>query len=177
MEVQFWTSKARRTADLQMTNFWLYWWISLVKGMFWSVIISSWTEDINMPSNQIKLNEQQLFYLADKAKNNAAKSGNLLVKLSDASTTKWNPRYFVLHMNFLFEFQNQESSKPTNVFLLEQCDFERTAMKNIHDYEHQVWALLNSNILNILIRVPFSRTLNNTFYRIYPMPCSLFRCP
>jgi len=90
-----------------------------------------------MPSNQIKISEQQLLYLAEKAKNNGAKSGNLLVKLSDSGTTKWNLRYFVLHLNFLFEFQNQETNKPSNVFLLEQCDFERTAMKSIHDSEHQ----------------------------------------
>ena len=91
-----------------------------------------------MPSSQIKVSEQQLIYLAEKAKNNGAKSGNLLVKLSDSGTTKWNLRYFVLHLNFLFEFQNQETNKPSNVFLLEQCDFERTAMKSIHDSEHQV---------------------------------------
>ena len=103
-----------------------------------------------MPSNQLRLNEQQLIYLADKAKNNAARSGNLSVKLSDGSTTKWNVRYFVLHMNFLFEFQNQDSTKPTNVYLLEQCDFERTAMKNIHDYEHQVRPSFNSTIRNSL---------------------------
>ncbi|XP_065059652.1 ras-specific guanine nucleotide-releasing factor 2-like isoform X2 [Rhopilema esculentum] len=90
-----------------------------------------------MPSSQVKLNEQQLIYLAEKAKNNAAKSGNLWVKLADASTTKWNLRYFVLHMNFLFEFHNQDSPKPSNTFLLEQCQFERTGMKNIHDVEHQ----------------------------------------
>lgn len=106
-----------------------------------------------MPSNQTKINEQQLLYLAEKAKNNGAKSGNLLVKLSDGSTTKWNLRYFVLHLNFLFEFQNQESSKPSNVFLLEQCDFERTAMKNIHDYEHQVRASLYSTIAGYIMQV------------------------
>ena len=91
-----------------------------------------------MPSSQTKLNEQQLFYLADKAKNNATKSGNLWVKFMDGSTSKWYLRYFVLQMNFLFEFQNQDASKPSNVFLLEQCQFERTGMKNIHDTEHQV---------------------------------------
>eukprot|EP00794_Sanderia_malayensis_P009753 gene9753-10750_t len=90
-----------------------------------------------MPSSSaVKTHENHLCYLAEKAKSNATQSGYLLMKVNDG-TPKWMSRYFILHLNLLFEFHNQDSIKPCTVILLEQCKFERIGMKNIHDTENQ----------------------------------------
>ncbi len=108
-----------------------------------------------MPSSSIKVNDGQLHYIGEKARNNATKSGNLMVKVNDGSTSKWYCHYFVLHLNLLFEFQNQDASKPINVILLEQCQFERIGLKRFHDSENQVSASCFVYVIPCKLRVCF----------------------
>lgn len=70
----------------------------------------------------IRFNESQILYLANKARQENTLCSYLYKKSSD--TGKWQLRWFILYQNFLFYFENETSSRPSGVALLEGsfCD-------------------------------------------------------
>lgn len=70
----------------------------------------------------IRFNESQLLYLANKARQENTISAHLYKKSSD--TGKWQLRWFSLYQNLLFYFENDTSTRPSGVALLEgsYCD-------------------------------------------------------
>ncbi|CAH8866092.1 unnamed protein product [Trichobilharzia szidati] len=67
----------------------------------------------------LRANEQQLYYLVNKARENgiAKLSGNLWKKSLD--TGKWQLRYFILYQNLLFYFDCERAERPSGVIFLE----------------------------------------------------------
>ena len=104
-----------------------------------------------MPSSSstIRVSDGQLLHLADRAKINATKSGQLFIRGIEGSTVKWYLRHFLLYQNYLFEFANAEAAKPSHVVFLEHCTCERVGMKTIHDTNNQVSLLVYANFCKI----------------------------
>ena len=71
----------------------------------------------------IRLNESQLVYLAQKAKQENTMHGYLYKKSMD--TGKWQLRWFALYQNLLFYYENEQTLRPSGVALLEGCYCER----------------------------------------------------
>ncbi|KAJ8303942.1 hypothetical protein KUTeg_017525 [Tegillarca granosa] len=88
----------------------------------------------------IRFNENQLLYLASKARQENTIAGLLYKKSSD--TGKWQLRYFVLYQNLLFYFENENTNRPSGVACLEgsYCDRVVTpaALKAPKDPDKQV---------------------------------------
>ncbi|XP_055956373.1 ras-specific guanine nucleotide-releasing factor 1 [Patella vulgata] len=76
----------------------------------------------NTMQKGIRINDGQLLYLANKARQENTICGFLYKKSSD--TGKWQLRYFVLYQNLLFYFENDTASRPSGVAVLEgsYCD-------------------------------------------------------
>ncbi|XP_077868755.1 ras-specific guanine nucleotide-releasing factor 1-like [Saccoglossus kowalevskii] len=77
----------------------------------------------------VRLNETQLLSLAAKARTDYILAGYLYKKSAD--TGKWQQRYFALYQNLLFYYENDTSTKPSGVAMLEgcYCDIQVTAKK------------------------------------------------
>ncbi|CAH1796894.1 unnamed protein product [Owenia fusiformis] len=71
----------------------------------------------------VRINETQLLYLAEKARQENSINGNLYKKSAD--TGKWQQRWFALYQNLLFYYDSNTSSRPSGVALLEGCYCER----------------------------------------------------
>lgn len=72
----------------------------------------------------IRVNEGQLLYLANKAKQEKTQKSYLYKKSAD--TGKWQQRWFLLYQNLLFYFENENVVRPSGIALLEGCYCERT---------------------------------------------------
>ena len=72
----------------------------------------------------IRINENQLLYLANKARHEENKRHGYLHKKS-ADTGKWQLRWFTLYQNLLFYYENDQAPRPSGVALLEGCYCER----------------------------------------------------
>lgn len=87
----------------------------------------------------VRINEGQLLYLANKARQENTTSGYLHKKSAD--TGKWQLRWFALYQNLLFYYENDTTLRPSGVALLEGCYCERivtpTSLKG-KDNEKQV---------------------------------------
>ena len=70
----------------------------------------------------IRFNDNQLLYLASRAKQENTISGFLYKKSSDLG--KWQLRWFVLYQNLLMYFESDTATRPSGVALLEgsYCD-------------------------------------------------------
>ncbi|KAK7011523.1 ras-specific guanine nucleotide-releasing factor 2 [Biomphalaria glabrata] len=70
----------------------------------------------------IRISEGQLLYLANKARVENTMCGYLYKRSTDLG--KWQQRYFVLYQNVLFYYENENSTRPSGVALLEgsYCD-------------------------------------------------------
>ena len=77
-----------------------------------------------MMQKTIRINENQLLYLANKARLEENKRHGYLHKKS-ADTGKWQLRWFTLYQNLLFYYENDQAIRPSGVALLEGCYCER----------------------------------------------------
>lgn len=70
----------------------------------------------------IRISEAQLLYLANKARVENTVCGYLYKRSSDMG--RWQQRFFVLHQNVLFYYENETSARPSGIALLEgsYCD-------------------------------------------------------
>uniref|UniRef100_H2MB25 Ras protein specific guanine nucleotide releasing factor 1 n=1 Tax=Oryzias latipes TaxID=8090 RepID=H2MB25_ORYLA len=71
----------------------------------------------------IRLNDGHITYLALLAKKDGTRRGCLSKKSSD--NTKWHSKWFALLQNMLFYFENDSSSRPSGLYLLEGCACDR----------------------------------------------------
>ncbi|KAK3096923.1 hypothetical protein FSP39_004801 [Pinctada imbricata] len=87
----------------------------------------------------VRINENQLLYLAAKCRRENTIAGYLHKKSTDSG--KWQLRYFVLYQNLLFYFESEAAQRPSGVALLEgsYCDRVLTpaALKTGKDTEKQ----------------------------------------
>ncbi|XP_041081928.1 ras-specific guanine nucleotide-releasing factor 1 isoform X1 [Polyodon spathula] len=71
----------------------------------------------------IRLNDGHVTYLGILAKKDGTRRGYLSKKSSD--NTKWHTKWFALLQNMLFYFENDSSSRPAGLYLLEGCTCDR----------------------------------------------------
>lgn len=71
----------------------------------------------------VRLNDGHITYLALLAKKDGTRRGSLSKKSSD--NTKWHSKSFALLQNMLFYFENDSSSRPSGLYLLEGCACDR----------------------------------------------------
>ncbi|XP_055347134.1 ras-specific guanine nucleotide-releasing factor 1-like [Paramacrobiotus metropolitanus] len=93
----------------------------------------------------VRLHEQQLLFLAERARQEVAKSKSGLCFAGYMSKrsgdNKWQHRWFLLHQNLLFYFDNNQSSRPLGVILLEGSYCDRVILSSPRhkdkDADHQ----------------------------------------
>uniref|UniRef100_M3ZL43 Ras protein specific guanine nucleotide releasing factor 1 n=1 Tax=Xiphophorus maculatus TaxID=8083 RepID=M3ZL43_XIPMA len=71
----------------------------------------------------VRLNDGHVTYLGLLAKKDGTRRGCLSKKSSD--NTKWHTKWFALLQNMLFYFENESSSRPSGLYLLEGCLCDR----------------------------------------------------
>ncbi|KAG2470422.1 RGRF1 factor, partial [Polypterus senegalus] len=71
----------------------------------------------------MRLNDGHVTYLGLLAKKDGTRRGYLSKKSSD--NTKWHTKWFALLQNMLFYFENDSSSRPSGLYLLEGCVCDR----------------------------------------------------
>ncbi|XP_069935967.1 ras-specific guanine nucleotide-releasing factor 2-like, partial [Cherax quadricarinatus] len=76
----------------------------------------------------IRINENQVLMLAEKARHDHNYSGYLYKRSSDSN--KWQLRWFTLYQNLLFYSEGEASAKPSGVIMLEGCYCERLITTN-----------------------------------------------
>uniref|UniRef100_A0A671TPK2 Ras protein specific guanine nucleotide releasing factor 2 n=1 Tax=Sparus aurata TaxID=8175 RepID=A0A671TPK2_SPAAU len=71
----------------------------------------------------VRYNEGHALYLSVVARKEGAKRGFLSKKTTENS--RWTEKYFALYQNVLFYFENDQSTRPSGIYLLEGCTCER----------------------------------------------------
>ncbi|KAK6322663.1 hypothetical protein J4Q44_G00074550 [Coregonus suidteri] len=71
----------------------------------------------------VRYNEGHALYLSVVARKEGTKRGILSKKTTEKS--RWNDKYFALYQNVLFYFDNDQSTRPSGIYLLEGCACER----------------------------------------------------
>ncbi|XP_062340306.1 ras-specific guanine nucleotide-releasing factor 2-like isoform X5 [Osmerus eperlanus] len=71
----------------------------------------------------VRYNEGHALYLSVVARKEGTKRGSLSKKTTENS--RWNEKYFALYQNVLFYFENDQSARPSGIYLLEGCTCER----------------------------------------------------
>ncbi|XP_060916688.1 ras-specific guanine nucleotide-releasing factor 2 isoform X4 [Labrus mixtus] len=71
----------------------------------------------------VRYNEGHALYLSVVARKEGTKRGFLSKKTTENS--RWTEKYFALHQNVLFYFENEQSTRPSGIYLLEGCTCER----------------------------------------------------
>ncbi|MGH0185396.1 UNVERIFIED_CONTAM: hypothetical protein FKN15_017813 [Acipenser sinensis] len=96
----------------------------------------------------IRLNDGHVTYLGLLAKKDGTRRGYLSKKSSD--NTKWHTKWFALLQNMLFYFENDSSSRPAGLYLLEGCACDRApspkpSLSAKECLEKQIGGLLKDN--------------------------------
>lgn len=71
----------------------------------------------------VRYNEGHALYLSVVARKEGTKRGFLSKKTAENS--RWTEKYFALYQNVLFYFENDQSTRPSGIYLLEGCTCER----------------------------------------------------
>ncbi|KAG5841036.1 hypothetical protein ANANG_G00195330 [Anguilla anguilla] len=71
----------------------------------------------------VRYNEGHALYLSVVARKEGTKRGYLSKKTTENS--RWHDKYFALYQNVLFYFENDQSARPSGIYLLEGCTCER----------------------------------------------------
>uniref|UniRef100_A0A3B5MIS9 Uncharacterized protein n=1 Tax=Xiphophorus couchianus TaxID=32473 RepID=A0A3B5MIS9_9TELE len=71
----------------------------------------------------VRYNEGHALYLSVVARKEGSKRGYLSKKTTENS--RWTEKYFALYQNVLFYFENDQSARPSGIYLLEGCTCER----------------------------------------------------
>lgn len=82
-----------------------------------------------MQRNGCKINEAHINTIALKARLSNRECGYLW-KRSNDSGGKWQLKWFALYQNFLFYYENVNSTKPLGLLLLESCYCNRIVANN-----------------------------------------------
>ncbi|KAM9455345.1 ras-specific guanine nucleotide-releasing factor 2 isoform 2-T2 [Clarias gariepinus] len=73
----------------------------------------------------VRYNEGHALFLSIIARKEGTKRGYLSKKAAENS--RWNEKYFALYQNILFYFENEQSTRPTGIYLLEGSTCERAS--------------------------------------------------
>lgn len=71
----------------------------------------------------VRYNEGHALYLSVVARKEGTKRGYLYKKTTENS--RWHEKYFALYQNVLFYFENDQSARPSGIYLLEGSTCER----------------------------------------------------
>lgn len=71
----------------------------------------------------VRYNEGHALYLSVVARKEGTKRGFLSKKTTENS--RWTEKYFALYQNVLFYYENDQSTRPSGIYLLEGCTCER----------------------------------------------------
>lgn len=71
----------------------------------------------------VRYNEGHALYLSVVARKEGTKRGILSKKTTENG--RWADKYFALYQNVLFYFENDQSTRPSGIYLLEGCTCER----------------------------------------------------
>uniref|UniRef100_A0A672YJU9 Ras protein-specific guanine nucleotide-releasing factor 2a n=1 Tax=Sphaeramia orbicularis TaxID=375764 RepID=A0A672YJU9_9TELE len=71
----------------------------------------------------VRYNEGHALYLSVVARKEGTRRGFLSKKTTENS--RWAEKYFALYQNVLFYFENDQSTRPSGIYLLEGCTCER----------------------------------------------------
>ncbi|XP_067083672.1 ras-specific guanine nucleotide-releasing factor 2 isoform X4 [Osmerus mordax] len=89
----------------------------------------------------VRYNEGHALFLSVVARKEGTKRGYLSKKTTENS--RWHDKFFALYQNVLFYFENEQSARPSGIYLLEGCTCERvpapkvsTAGKEPLDKQH-----------------------------------------
>ncbi|KAM7392302.1 hypothetical protein PAMA_007423 [Pampus argenteus] len=77
------------------------------------------------PEKSVRYNEGHALYLSVVARKEGTKRGFLSKKTTDNS--RWAEKYFALYQNVLFYFENEQSARPSGIYLLEGCTCEKVS--------------------------------------------------
>uniref|UniRef100_A0A8D2Q722 Ras protein specific guanine nucleotide releasing factor 1 n=1 Tax=Varanus komodoensis TaxID=61221 RepID=A0A8D2Q722_VARKO len=92
----------------------------------------------------MRLNDGHAVYLGLLAKKDGARRGYLSKRSAD--NAKWHPKWFALLQNMLFYFENDSSSRPAGLYLLEGCLCDRAPSPKPKDpLEKQHYFTVNFN--------------------------------
>ncbi|KAM8854112.1 ras-specific guanine nucleotide-releasing factor 2 isoform 2-T2 [Synchiropus picturatus] len=72
----------------------------------------------------VRYNEGHALYLSAVARKEGTKRGVMSKKTAENS--RWAEKFFALYQNLLFYFENEQSSRPSGIYLLEGCTCERS---------------------------------------------------
>lgn len=82
----------------------------------------------------VRIHDQQLLFLAERARQEVAKSKSGLCHSGFMSKrsgdNKWQQRWFLLHQNFLFYFESSQATRPNGIILLEGSYCERVILSS-----------------------------------------------
>lgn len=71
----------------------------------------------------VRYNEGHALYLSVVARKEGTKRGALSKKTTENG--RWADKFFALYQNVLFYFENDQSTRPSGIYLLEGCTCER----------------------------------------------------
>ena len=90
-----------------------------------------------MQRNVCKIVEGPVHSIALKARLDNNECGYLWKRTSTDSNSKWQQKWFVLYQNYLFYYENVNSTKPSGLILLEgsYCNLNVANCKNTREGE------------------------------------------
>lgn len=77
----------------------------------------------------VRYNEGHALFLSMVARKEGTKRGYLSKKTAENS--RWHEKFFALYQNVLFYFENEQSARPSGIYLLEGCTCERAPAPKI----------------------------------------------
>ena len=110
-----------------------------------------------MPSPS-RLSEEQFCHLAWLARPDCSLNGRLHIRVNE-NPAKWQLKWFTLYQNFLFYFENEDTTKLSGLIYLEHSMCERVCVTNLKDIENQVSGRQDSRY-----RLLFKNIYHNLFF-------------
>lgn len=81
------------------------------------------SEPFDKMQKSVRYNEGHALFLSVVARKEGTKRGFLSKKTAENS--RWHDKFFALYQNVLFYFENEQSARPSGIYLLEGCTCER----------------------------------------------------
>lgn len=81
------------------------------------------SEPCGKMQKSVRYNEGHALFLSVVARKEGTKRGFLSKKTAENS--RWHEKFFALYQNVLFYFENEQSARPSGIYLLEGCTCER----------------------------------------------------
>lgn len=111
----------------------------------------------------VRYNEGHALYLSVVARKEGTKRGTLSKKTTENG--RWADKFFALYQNVLFYFENDQSTRPSGIYLLEGCTCERapapkvSALSKEPMEKQQVSSGIDAGVVAVAV-VKFSKILD-----------------